>query len=111
MKPDLYEEWVHHEVLEKGFQEPLWSIAKEETKGDEVLAKVVYVNRRKEQLIDEGVELSDGRDRSQHNRFIRHEPSPDFFSKYPVLVRFLGMLLSLLLVILGIWIMKNYGLR
>lgn len=111
MKPDLYEEWINLEVLEKGFQEPLWSQALEEARQDVVTAKMVYLRIRREQLIRDGFEPPVAPEGGRLTRVPHREIPPTFIERHPDFFRLIGFLIAGGLIFLGGWMMKKYGLR
>jgi hypothetical protein len=112
MKRDLYQEWIHNEVLEKGFQEPLWSRVLELSEGDQIEAKALYLERRKAELIRQNFTpplYEEGGEMTRVPR--RPPPPPGFVERHPDLVRTVGYAISGLLIFLGLWMVKKFGLR
>ncbi len=112
MKRDLYEEWINQETLEKGFKSSLWATVLEESAGDEIAAKMRYLERRKAQLIQENFVppiFEEGVGLTRVPR--RASPPGDFVDQNPKIVRFLGFILSLGLILFGFWMMRRFGLH
>jgi len=112
MKRDLYLEWINHETLEKGFKEHLWANVLEESGGDEIAAKILYVEKRKAQLIQENFVppiFEEGEGLTRVPR--RPPPAGDFVDQNPQVVRLLGFMLALGLIFAGFWMIWRYGLH
>ena len=111
MKRDLYLEWINNETLEKGFKDPLWTRVLEESRGDQIAAKILYVERRKAQLIAENFIPPLYEQGEELTRVPRREIPQDFVDRNPQLVRVLGLALSVGLLFFGFWMIKRYGLQ
>jgi len=112
MKRDLYLEWINNEVLEKGFQEPLWGRVIQECLGNQTEAKALYLEKRKRQLLEQNFVPPLYEEGEQLSRVPRRGPPPsDFIDRNPVLVRWMGFALSLSLILIGFRMIRRFGLK
>ncbi|MES2308293.1 MAG: hypothetical protein V4507_05475 [Verrucomicrobiota bacterium] len=112
MKRDLYEEWINNEVLENGFQEPLWSRVLAEVQGDQIAAKALYLQKRKEELVQQNFQPPLYEEGGEITRVPPRQPEElGFVEKHPDACRLIGYLLSGLLIFVGLWMAKSFGMK